>query len=1497
MFRFSRRALRGTLRVRRIAILGSLLALVALAAFAFTGTAAPTCTDSWNNASGGSWSTASNWSTGVVPGGSDVACITLAGNYTVTLQGGQPEVSSLILGSSSGSTTQVLAVQGVTGVNSSLSFATDSTIAQTGQLVLDSQTGSSSGSASVVGASTATLTNDGSIVTQVESTNNHDYLEANLTNAAGATVEVKSGELRQDHATTTTNDGTWTVDAAASPGYTLTTSSASFVNAAGTVVNDGSITTSGGASWTQSGGSESGNPVKLTAGSLSDTGTGSGGSFEIENTVSLSGTIAANETVSVIGTTGINGIANAGSGLVNNGTLVLDSQTGASSGYALLEGGPVTNNGTIDSQVESSNNIDYLEANLTNSSTGMVEVKSGELRQDHATTTTNDGTWMTDVGASPGYTLTTSSALFVNAAGTVINDGAITTSGGASWSQSGGAESGNPVKLTGGSLSDNGKGTGGSFEIQNTVAVSGTIAAAETVTLAAATGLNAVADAASGLVNNGTIVLDSQAGSSSGYANLEGTTVTNNGTIDSQVESTNNLDYLEANLTNSSTGTVEIKSGVLRQDHATTTTNGGDVIVDVPGAFDLTNGSALFTEQSTGTLTFDISSATTFGTINCTGGATFSLSGGTADPVLQSGYAPPVGTEFDVITGPHGAGTFTKINNNFTGDYAHTGYIGLVRAPDGTTASVASSLNPAGLGTSVTLTATVTPDPGGVGNPTGTVTFFDNGTSIGTGAVSTTNGVTTATLKTSSLTVGTHPITVSYGGDSNYKASGVSSPALDQVIGKASSGTSVGSSKNPSTDGQSVTFTATVTGVSGGTAPTGTVTFYDNGSQIGTGGLSTTAGVTTATYTTSALTVATHPITATYGGDSNYTSSSSGPALDQVVNKVVTTTSVGSSLNPSTSGQSVTFTATVAPASAGLASPSGTVTFYDNGVSIGSGAVSTSGGVTTATLSISSLAIGTHPITATYGGDSDYSGSSSSPALSQVVNGVGVATTTKLASSLNPSLVGQSVTLTATITKSSGTGNPTGTVTFKDNGTSIGSGAVSTSGGVTTATLSTSTLAVGTHPITASYSGDGSYSGSTTGSPLSQVVDQISTTASVKSSLNPSTVGQSVTFTATVSPGVAGPVNPTGTVTFYDNGTSIGSGAVSTAGGVTTATYTTSTLTAATHPITAGYGGDADYAASTSSPALDQVVNKVGTSTSLASSVNPAAIGQTITYTATVSPVPDGGTVAFTDGGASISGCGSVTVDTSTGRASCQVSYGASGSHAIVAAYSGDAAFAGSQSGPLTQNVSPSSTPVTSHQLSVTDTGNGSGAVTSAPAGIDCGSTCAATFSSGTVVTLTAAAGAGSTFSGWSGAGCSGTGTCTVTMSSAQAVTATFTVAITGQTLACGVQHRGLCEGIKTKTLFTGPGNAVWTFYLFNPARGTAARAASPRLLRLGTVRRTIKKRGAVTVTFLLRGRTMLRLIAQGRKQHLTAVGVTTTFTTKTGRRTTTTRTLKVKLP
>ncbi|HEX6493327.1 MAG TPA: Ig-like domain-containing protein, partial [Candidatus Dormibacteraeota bacterium] len=189
----------------------------------------------------------------------------------------------------------------------------------------------------------------------------------------------------------------------------------------------------------------------------------------------------------------------------------------------------------------------------------------------------------------------------------------------------------------------------------------------------------------------------------------------------------------------------------------------------------------------------------------------------------------------------------------------------------------------------------------------------------------------------------------------------------------------------------------------------------------------------------------------------------------------------------------------------------------------------------------------------------------------------------------------QAVNLVATISGSGG--SPGGTVDFKDGATVLATRPVS--GG--RSSLSTAGLSVGDHPITAVYSGDSTYAGSTspvvtqtvttagtapsTSKPLTQTVSDPGTTASktvVTSSANPAKGGQPVTFTATVS-GAGG--TPTGTVTFKDGANVLAVRPL--AGG--RSTLTIRTLTAGPHPITAVYGGSSTFAASTSQPLNESV--------------------------------------------------------------------------------------------------------------------------------------------------------------------------------------------------------------------------------------------------------------------------------------------------------------------
>jgi hypothetical protein len=278
-----------------------------------------------------------------------------------------------------------------------------------------------------------------------------------------------------------------------------------------------------------------------------------------------------------------------------------------------------------------------------------------------------------------------------------------------------------------------------------------------------------------------------------------------------------------------------------------------------------------------------------------------------------------------------------------------------------TTTTLASSSPTSTVGQPVTFTAAVAPSAA-----TGSVQFFDGVNSLGTAVLSGGN----ASLTTATLAAGTHSITATYGGDSSYASS--TSSALTQTVleGVVNTTTAVTSSLNPSAYGDQVTFTATVSPSSGAT---GTVTFMDGGSAIGSSLLNAT-GV--ATFSTSSLAVGSHSITAQYGGDNNHNGSTS-PVLSQTVNKAITTTRVTSDANPSKSGRTVTFTATVSPSSA-----TGTVQFFDGLTSLGTATLNSG----SASLSTSTLTIGKHSITATYGGDANFAGSNSA-VLAQNVTG------------------------------------------------------------------------------------------------------------------------------------------------------------------------------------------------------------------------------------------------------------------------------------------------------------------------------------------------------------------------------------------------------------------------------------------------------------------------------------------------------------------------------
>jgi hypothetical protein len=592
--------------------------------------------------------------------------------------------------------------------------------------------------------------------------------------------------------------------------------------------------------------------------------------------------------------------------------------------------------------------------------------------------------------------------------------------------------------------------------------------------------------------------------------------------------------------------------------------------------------------------------------------------------------------------------------------------------PLSSSTSVSGSPNPSNLNDAVTFTAIVSSTS--PGTPTGTVTFLDGSTTLGTGTLSLVGGVDQATFTTSSLTAGAHTIVANYGGDTTFATS---SGSFTQLVNGLATTTTVSGSPNPANFGTAVTFTAVVSTASG--TPTGIVTFLDGSTTLGTGTLSLVGGVDQATFTTTTnLSVGSHTITASYGGDATFASSSG--ITSETINSLglmPTSTVVSGAPNPATFGTAVTFTAIV---SASSGTPTGTVTFTDGSTTLGTSSLMLVGGVDEAVFTTStSLSVGTHTITATYNSDPTFASSAGS--VSETINSLGMTATSTTVSGLpNPSTFGQSIVFTAIVSSSSGT--PTGTVTFFDGTNALGTTALMVVAGMDEATFTTSVpLSVGAHTITATYNSDASFASSS--GTFTQTVNSIggaATTTSVTGAPNPATFGQSITLTAVVS--ATGGGTPTGTVTFMDGSTLLGTSPLALVSGVDQATFTVSSpLSVGSHTIIATYNSDATFASSSGSFSETVVsLGKSATTTTASGAPNPATLGQQVILTAIVSAssgTPTG-TVTFFDGSTML-GIGTLMVVGGVNQATFATSAPLSvGTHTITATYNSDANFASS---------------------------------------------------------------------------------------------------------------------------------------------------------------------------------------------------------------------------
>ena len=562
-------------------------------------------------------------------------------------------------------------------------------------------------------------------------------------------------------------------------------------------------------------------------------------------------------------------------------------------------------------------------------------------------------------------------------------------------------------------------------------------------------------------------------------------------------------------------------------------------------------------------------------------------------------------------------------------------------------------------GESDTLSATFSA-VNGIAPPTGSATFADgaSGQSLCTATLASDGSAAcTAAL---ALTPGPHILTVTYGGDANYSIGSVTPMTFS--ISKAATAVALTATPNPIVPGKPATLTAAITVTAPGAATlSGTVDFKSGSAAIsGCTGVAVKSGAATCNV---ASVAASSALSAAYNGDAD-TESSAG-SMQTPVGKANATVTVTAVPAPSVFGAPVTVNMTVA-AAVGIAAPTGTVTLSDGASQLGTATLNSAGKALLAIPSaqLAPLAVGSHTFSAVYNGDANYA--ASVPVSTTLT--VGKASTTTV-------LTVSGGVLTATVSVlPPGAGFPTGTIQFLNGNAPLATGSLSTAPPFT-ATLATNQQLAS---VMAVYAGDSNFNGST--SPLVAAVTRATVTAG--SSQNPSTLGQKISITVTVTAG-SGAIAPTGAVQLSENGAILGTATLSNGQAVLQLTPTVGS-----HVLTASYGGDKTYPAA--SVTLTQTVMQAATTLALTASAQTAVFGQPVTLTAQFSPVTTvsaGGQVQFLDGTAALG-----TAAPINGAATLTVSILSPGPHQVTASYAGDTNWAAGKSSAVTVTVTKAQT-------------------------------------------------------------------------------------------------------------------------------------------------------------------------------------------------------------
>ena len=604
------------------------------------------------------------------------------------------------------------------------------------------------------------------------------------------------------------------------------------------------------------------------------------------------------------------------------------------------------------------------------------------------------------------------------------------------------------------------------------------------------------------------------------------------------------------------------------------------------------------------------------------------------------------------------------------------------RANTTTTISNASALasTPTALGASYAVNVTVTRTGSSTTNVTGTVNVSDGTDSC---SITLTAGQPTAsgTCNLVSTTAGSKTITATYAGSANYDGS---SGTATHTVNKASTTTSITSDlPDPTVVGQPYSIAVSVARIGSTGQPIGTVTVSD-GTATCLATVAGSGGTSTGSCSLTSTTAGAKALTASYGGDSNFNASTTAASTPHQVSKANTSTTITSDLpDPSVVGQPVAIAFSVTVTGLGAGTPTGTVTVSD-----ADSLQTCTASVATGSCQIAFTAAGTHHLTATYAGDSNFNGSASTPATIHVVNKAD--TTITITSHLpDPSVVGQTYTVEWTVTVDApGVGTPTGTVTVSDGTT--GCVAAVEDGECTFASA-----ASGAKTLTATYSGDANLNGDS--DTEAHHVNKADTTITItEDNPDPSVVDQAYTVKWTVTVNAPGGGTPTGLVTVSDgDGNSCGAIPVATG----QCTFSSSSSVPNIKTLTASYAGDTNFNGDSDTEL--HTVNPRHTSTVV--NCVPAAIvvAEDTVCTVTVTDDDPAGTKTDPDGTVTFSlpdaiapvdlgdfdpATADCTLDSDgilgTFTSSCQVTYTPSakgdGTHTIAASYEGSDVHAAS---------------------------------------------------------------------------------------------------------------------------------------------------------------------------------------------------------------------------